>query len=60
MEILDNIYILAVKNKQLIPTGLLLALGMIVGKKLKKSDELSNEYLGDNIPLDLIARLKDA
>ena len=58
METLDNIYILAVKNKQLIPAALLLVLGMMTGKRIDKKKDIDLEYLGDNIPLDLLEKLK--
>jgi len=60
MELFDNLYILTVKNKQLIPTGVLLVLGMITGQKIDKAEDDTADYLGDNVPLDLTERIKRA
>jgi len=60
MELFDNLYILTVKNKQLIPTGVLLVLGMITGQKIDKAEDDTTDYLGDNVPLDLTEKIRRA
>ncbi|NQT22856.1 MAG: hypothetical protein HQ579_05370 [Candidatus Omnitrophica bacterium] len=60
MELFNDLYILTVKNKQLIPTGVLLVLGMITGRRIEKAEDEAANYLGDNVPLDLAERIRRA
>lgn len=58
---LDNIYLIAVKNKGFLPHALLLVIGMIIKKNgwdVRRAD--GSDYLGDNLPLDLADRIKNA
>ena len=56
MDILDNLYMLSVKNKHFFPHAALLVIGMIAGRELANKEE-DKEYLGDNLPLDLTDRI---
>ena len=59
-NIFDNVYIVALKNKHFLPTAVLLLIGLIT-KKEKLADHKDNaNYLGDNVPLDLVDRIKNA
>ena len=60
MDILNNIYILAVKDKHLIPTGLLLLINAIVKSDRESDAREKFKYLGDNVPLSLVANIKRA
>ena len=56
MDILNNTYFLAVKNKQFLPVALFLLVSAIAGHKKEKE---SGEYLGDNVPLSLVEKIKN-
>jgi len=59
MDILNDLYVATAKNKHLIPQAFLLLIGLVVKKeKIAKPDENLN-YLGDNVPLNLVSRIKN-
>lgn len=61
MDRLNHIILLAVKTKHLMPVGLLLLINALVKHDYKDPcHDDSEEYMGDNIPLDLIDRIKRA
>jgi len=59
-SIFDNIYVVALKNKHFLPHAVLFIIGMIAKRK---AEEIKNDealYLGDNLPLDLAERIRNA
>jgi len=59
-NIFDNVYVVALKNKHFLPHAALFIIGMIAKRK---AEEVKNDealYLGDNLPLDLAERIKNA
>ena len=60
MDELNNLYILSVKNKHMIPHAMFLVMGMIARRKASEISEDNVSYLGDNLPLDLVKRIKNA
>ena len=60
MDLLNNLYVLVVKNKQFIPQSLLLVVGMIVKREKEETETDRQAYLGDNLPMNLIERIKGA
>jgi len=60
MDILDNLYIVSVKNKHFLPHAVLFVIGMIAKRTIKEPEEDVVKYLGDNMPLDLLDRIKNA
>lgn len=60
MDLMNNVYIVALKNKHFLPHAVLFIIGMIAGKKLYNKRRESAEYFGDNLPLNLIERIRHA
>jgi len=58
MDIMDNVYIVALKNKQFLPHAVLFVIGMIAGRKIQNKSRDDKDYFGDNLPLNLIDRIK--
>ena len=58
MEIFDNLYIVSVKNKHLLPTAVLFLIGLMVKKEKVTDYTEKTDYLGDNIPLSLVERIR--
>ena len=59
MDILDNLYIVSVKNKGFLPHAVLFIIGLIAKKGIAREEESSIRYLGDNLPLNLADRIKN-
>jgi len=60
MDELNNLYILSVKNKHFLPHAVLFIMGMIAKRTIKEIESDGTRYLGDNLPLDLLDRIKNA
>lgn len=60
MEIFDNLYIVSVKNKHFLPTAVLFLIGLMVKKEKMIDHTEKTDYLGDNVPLNLVERIKNA
>jgi len=58
MDIMDNVYIVALKNKHFLPHAVLFVIGMIARRKTEESKKDDTSYLGDNVPLNLLDRIK--
>ncbi|MBL7157224.1 MAG: hypothetical protein ISS92_03565 [Candidatus Omnitrophica bacterium] len=59
MDILDNLYIVSVKNKHFLPHAVLFVIGMIAKRTIREHEKEVVKYLGDNIPLNLLDRIKN-
>lgn len=60
MDILNNLYVVSAKNKHFFPHAVLFIIGMIARRTIEEHKENVVKYFGDNIPLDLLERIKDA
>ena len=61
MELFDNLYIVSVKNKHVLPAAVLFVIGMIAkGRRIEKEKTTETPYFGDNVPLDLAERIRNA
>jgi len=58
MEIFDNLYIVSVKNKHLLPTVVLFLIGLMIKKEKMIDHAKKTDYLGDNVPLNLVERIR--
>ena len=59
-NIFDNVYVVALKNKHFLPHAVLFLIGMIAKRKAEEVKNDETIYLGDNLPLDLAGRIKNA
>jgi len=59
VDILNNLYIFAVKNKHFVPTGLLLLINSVVKNDNKRDVRDNFKYLGDNVPLRIVGRIRE-
>ena len=60
MDIIDNTYIIALKNKHFLPHAVLFIIGMIAKRKTEENRKDESPYFGDNLPLNLAERIKNA
>ena len=59
MDILNNLYIVSVKNKHFLAHAAMLVIGMIIGKE-EREPRPENRYFGDNLPFTITERMKDS